>query len=151
MPPCADPSGLDPRAVSVLCHCHSALSGFDPNAVYDFATFIFILSGSCYCTTVRGPIFRWFGSALAAGFHRGFSLTANYPVTKLPGREGTDFLYHFVYQTDSIRTVVRTAKRFIVENSGTMRSLDMIRLCGHGKHRFSADRTRPDQINRRVV
>lgn len=41
-------------------------------------------------------------------------------------------LYHFVYPTQSIRTIVQDTKRFILDANLGYRSIDMIRLCGHG-------------------
>jgi hypothetical protein len=47
-----------------------------------------------------------------------------------------DYLYHFVFPTQSIKTTVRDTKSFIVKaNLGFQlgfQSVDMIRLCGHG-------------------
>lgn len=59
---------------------------------------------------------------------------------ELSTRTGTDslmdfefpYLYHFVYPSQSIRTIVRDTKRFILEAKWGVGSVDMIRLCGHG-------------------
>lgn len=43
-----------------------------------------------------------------------------------------DYLYHFVYPSQSIKTIVRDTKSFIVKANLGFQSVDMIRLCGHG-------------------
>ena len=53
-------------------------------------------------------------------------------ITKLPGTLGKDYLYHFVYQSQSIKTIVQDTKRFVLDEKLGHRSMDMIRLCGHG-------------------
>ena len=53
-------------------------------------------------------------------------------ITILPGTEGKDYLYHFVYQTQTIKEVVQYTKRAILESKLGYRSIDAIRLCGHG-------------------
>jgi hypothetical protein len=53
-------------------------------------------------------------------------------VTKLQGKHGKDYLYHFVYQSESIQSIIRSTKHYILKGGGKLKSLDMIRLCGHG-------------------
>ncbi len=43
-----------------------------------------------------------------------------------------DYLYHFVYPSQSIKTIVRDTKGFILNAKLGYQSVDMIRLCGHG-------------------
>ena len=59
---------------------------------------------------------------------------------ELNTRTGTDslmdfefpYLYHFVYPSQTIRTIVSDTKRFILQAKWGAGSIDMIRLCGHG-------------------
>ena len=59
---------------------------------------------------------------------------------ELNARSGSDImadfefpsLYHFVYPSQSIKTIVNDTKRFILDAKLGFRSVDMIRLCGHG-------------------
>ncbi len=53
-------------------------------------------------------------------------------ITKLPGTLGKDYLYHFVYQTHSMKNIVQDTKNFILNEKLGQGSMDMIRLCGHG-------------------
>ena len=57
-------------------------------------------------------------------------------ITKLPGTEGKDYLYHFVYASQTIKTIVQDTKRFILGGKLGNGSLDMIRLCGHGNSAY---------------
>ena len=57
-------------------------------------------------------------------------------ITKLPGTDGKDYLYHFVYQSEKIKTVVRDTKNYIFKGKLGLRSIDMIRLCGHGNSAY---------------
>jgi len=41
-------------------------------------------------------------------------------------------LYHFVYSSQSIRTIVRDTKRYMLGAKWGFQTVDMIRLCGHG-------------------
>jgi hypothetical protein len=43
-----------------------------------------------------------------------------------------DYLYHFVYPNQPIKTIVCDTKRFILNAKLGAQSVDMIRLCGHG-------------------
>ena len=43
-----------------------------------------------------------------------------------------DYLYHLVYPSQSIKTIVRDTKGFIINAKLGYQSVDMIRLCGHG-------------------
>lgn len=51
---------------------------------------------------------------------------------KLQSATRTDYLYHFVYPNQSIKTIVCDTKRFILDARLGAQSVDMIRLCGHG-------------------
>jgi len=42
------------------------------------------------------------------------------------------YLYHFVYSSQSIRSIVSDTKRYILQAKWGRGSIDMIRLCGHG-------------------
>ncbi len=42
------------------------------------------------------------------------------------------YLYHFVYPSQSIRTIVSDTRRYITDAKWGHRSVAMIRLCGHG-------------------
>lgn len=53
-------------------------------------------------------------------------------ILNIPGKLGKDYLYHFVYPTQSMATIVRDTKGFMVEAKLGNRSVDMIRLAGHG-------------------
>lgn len=57
-------------------------------------------------------------------------------ITKLPGIERKDYLYHFVYPTQSIESIVKYTKRSIIEEKLGHHSVDMIRLCGHGNSAY---------------
>lgn len=52
--------------------------------------------------------------------------------TKLPGTYGKDFLFHYVYPSQSIKTIVQDTKRYILAEKFGHGSMDMIRICGHG-------------------
>ena len=56
------------------------------------------------------------------------------------GHQMADFenpiLYHFVNPHQSIRTIVRDTRRYLLKAKLGARSVDMIRLCGHGNSGF---------------
>ena len=64
--------------------------------------------------------------------------------SELNAREGSDkmeefefpILYHFVYPSQSIRTIARDTKANILKANWGFYSVDMVRLCGHGDSGF---------------
>jgi hypothetical protein len=53
-------------------------------------------------------------------------------INQLPGTDGKDYLYHFVYETESIKGNVESTKQYISKAKLGHGSIDMVRLCGHG-------------------
>lgn len=53
-------------------------------------------------------------------------------INQLPGTDGKDYLYHFVYETESIKGIVARTTQYITKAKLGHGSIDMIRLCGHG-------------------
>lgn len=50
----------------------------------------------------------------------------------LPGTWKKDQLHHLVYPNQSIKTIVRDTRRYIIEAKQGYGSVETIRLCGHG-------------------
>lgn len=55
---------------------------------------------------------------------------------KIPGNSGKDFLYNYVDPGQKMSLVVYNAKRSILDSGLGQKSVDMIRLCGHGNTGF---------------
>ncbi|MGQ0541693.1 MAG: hypothetical protein ACT4O9_07575 [Blastocatellia bacterium] len=53
-------------------------------------------------------------------------------INQIPGTDGKDYLYHFVYASESIDNIVKSTKQYILKAKLGFRSINMIRLCGHG-------------------